>query len=575
MSYRPKALVLQLPTWRSHFLLALIMLSFAGMLTRAIYLQGIRNDFLRQKGESRYSRVIELSAHRGMIVDRNGQPLAISTPVESVWASPDDVEIDSAKLTELSKILGMPSREIRKKLSETSKDFVYIERQLPPDVAAQVVELKIPGIFLQREYRRYYPSGDVMAHVIGFTNSDDNGQEGLELGYQNVLGGQPGSRRVIKDRLGRIVEDVESIRTPRPGQNVTLSIDSQIQYLAYREIKNAVEQNKAKSGSIIVLDSRTGEVLAMATIPTYNPNNREDLKAGLVRNRAVTDNYEPGSTLKPFTIAAGLESGKYTPDTLIQTAPGTLTIGRATIHDAEKSGLLSVSQVIQKSSNVGASKIALSLEPKAMWDMLHSCGFGTAPESGFPGEASGRLRPYENWHPIEQATMSFGNGISVSLLQLARAYTIFTDGGVLMPITFLKKDGQPHGKRVISEKTANEMVKILESVVQPDGTGPLAQVVGYNVAGKTGTAHKVEGNGYAAHRYVASFIGFAPASNPRLIVAVAVDEPSNGKYYGGEVAAPVFSRVMGGALQMLGVPSDAPPNNVVMPSMNAFLKEDM
>lgn len=575
MSYKPRALILQLPGWRSHLLLSLIILSFAGMLTRAVYLQGIRDDFLRQKGESRYSRVIELSAHRGMIVDRNGNPLAISTPVESVWASPEDVEVDSEKLKELARILGMTPGEIRKKLGEEGRDFVYLARQLPPDQAAKVVELKIPGVFLQREYRRYYPSGEVLAHVLGFTNSDDNGQEGLELAYQNTLAGKPGSRRVIKDRLGRIVEDVESIRTPRPGQDLVLSIDSQIQYLAFREIRQAVEENRAKAGEVVVLDARTGEVLAMASMPTFNPNNRDDLKAMLIRNRAVTDNYEPGSTLKPFTIAAALETGKYTPDTVLQTAPGTLTLGRATIHDAEKSGALTVSQIIQKSSNVGASKIALSLAPETMWDMLHDSGFGAPPGSGFPGEASGRLRPYQNWRPIEQATMSFGNGISVSLLQLARAYTIFTDGGMLMPVTFLKGDALPRGKRVISEKTAREMVKMLEMVVQPDGTGPLAQVVGYRVAGKTGTAHKVEGNGYAAHKYVASFVGFAPASNPRLVVAVMVDEPSNGKYYGGEVSAPVFSRVMGGALQILGVPSDAPPNNIVMPAAGRMLRGDM
>lgn len=575
MSYKPKALVLQLPTWRSHLLLALIILSFAGMLTRAIYLQGIRNDFLTQKGESRYSRVIELSAHRGMIVDRNGEPLAISTPVESVWASPDDVEIDSGQFKELTQILGLSPKEVRKKLGEAGKDFVYLSRQLPPDEAAKVVELKIPGIFLQREYRRYYPAGEVMAHVLGFTNLDDNGQEGLELAFQNVLAGKRGSRRVIKDRLGRIVEDVESISTPKPGQDIKLSIDSKIQYLAYREIRRAVEESKARAGAVVVLDSRTGEVLAMASVPTFNPNNRDDLKASLIRNRAVTDSYEPGSTLKPFTIAAALETGRYTPDTLIDTSPGTLKIGRATIHDAEKSGVLTVTQVIQRSSNVGASKIALSLAPETMWTMLHSAGFGTDPGSGFPGEASGRLRPYAHWRPIEQATMSFGNGISVSLLQLARAYTIFTNDGMLMPVSFLKRDTLPEGRQVISAKTAHEMIKILETVVQPDGTGPLAQVMGYQVGGKTGTAHKVEGNGYAAHKYIASFVGFAPASNPRLIVAVMVDEPSNGKYYGGEISAPVFSRVMAGALRILGTPSDAPPDNVVIPASGHMLKGDM
>lgn len=575
MSYRPKVLVLQLPAWRSHLLLMLIILSFIGMLTRAIYLQGIRNDFLRQKGESRYSRVIELSAHRGMIVDRNGEPLAISTPTESVWASPDDVEIDSGQLEALAEILNLPPEEIRKRLGEDGKDFVYLERQLPPDEAARVVELKIPGIFLRRDYRRYYPAGEVMAHVLGFTNTDDNGQEGLELAYQNVLAGKPGSRRVIRDALGRIVEDMESIRAPKPGQDLALSIDSKIQYLAYREIRLAVEDNKARAGAVVVLDARTGEVLAMASVPTFNPNNRDDLKANLVRNRAVTDSYEPGSTLKPFTIAAALETGKYTPDSVLQTAPGTLTIGRATIHDAEKMGALTVTQVIQKSSNVGASKIALSLAPETMWAMLHNSGFGADPGSGFPGEASGRLRPYANWRPIEQATMSFGNGISVSLLQLARAYTIFTNDGKLLPVSFLKRDAQLQGQRVISAGTAHEMVKMLETVVQPDGTGPLAQVMGYRVGGKTGTAHKVEGDGYAPHKYVASFVGFAPASAPRFIVAVMVDEPSNGKYYGGEVAAPVFSRVMAGALRTMAVAPDAPANKAVFPRAGHMLKGDM
>ncbi|MBY0578005.1 MAG: penicillin-binding protein 2 [Burkholderiales bacterium] len=575
MSYRPKALALQLPGWRSHLLLALIILSFAGMLTRAVYLQGIRNDFLRQKGESRYSRVIELSAHRGMIADRNGEPLAISTPVESVWASPGDVEIDSGQLKELAEILNLAPGEIKKRLGEEGRDFVYLERQLPPEQAARIVELKIPGIFLQREYRRYYPSGEVMAQILGFTNSDDNGQEGLELAYQNILAGKPGSRRVIKDRLGRIVEDVESIRTPKPGQDIVLSIDSKIQYLAYREIKHAVEENKARAGAVVVLDSKTGEVLAMANVPTYNPNNREDLKVSLIRNRVVTDSFEPGSTLKPFTIAAALETGKYTPDTVIDTSPGTLSIGSATIHDAHREGLLSVSQIIQKSSNVGASKIALSLAPETMWDMLHNSGFGSDPGSGFPGEASGRLRPYAGWHPIEQATMSFGNGISVSLLQLARGYTIFTNGGMSIPVTFLKRDTLPQGRQVISVKTAHEMTRILETVVQPEGTGPLAQVMGYRVGGKTGTAHKVEGNGYSARKYIASFIGFAPASNPRLIVAVMVDEPSNGKYYGGEISAPVFSRVMAGALRTLGVPFDAQANNIVLPQGDGMLKGDM
>ncbi len=563
MNFRPKALVLQLPAWRSKLLLSVLLVGFFAMLIRAIYLQGINDDFLRQKGESRYSKVIELSAHRGMIFDRNGDPLAVSTPVESVFANPVDVEIDSDQMKELAGILKISSREIDRKLNG-KKDFVYLERGIPPEDAAKVLELRIPGIFLHREYRRYYPSGDVMSHIVGFTNLDDKGQEGIELAYQKELAGSPGSRKVIRDKLGRAVADVDVIRTPRPGQDLMLSIDSKIQYLAYREIRDAVEKAGAKAGSVVVLDARTGEVLGMASVPTFNPNNREGLDPGTIRNRAVTDSYEPGSTLKPFTIAAGLDSGKYTPDSRIDTFGGKLQIGRATIHDDEKMGVLSVTQIIQHSSNVGASRIALSLPPETMWNMFHNCGFGADPDSGFPGEASGRLRPYQSWRPIEQATMSFGNGISVTLLQLARAYTIFANDGVLLPVTFLKRAALPKGRRVISEKTAREMVSILESVVTPQGTGARASILGYSVAGKTGTAHKVEGGGYAAHKYVASFVGFAPASNPRLIVAVMVDEPSGSRYYGGEVSAPVFSRVMSGSLSILNVPADEPQSHYAM-----------
>ena len=571
MSYAPTpAASLQLPVWRSRLLLGVIFIWFVGLIGRDLYLQGWHNDFLRQKGDARYSRVIELTAHRGMITDRFGEPLAISTPVESISASPQDVDITSEKLRQLAKLVDMREDDVKNKLSETRREFVYLKRQLPPEQAAKVVQLNIPGIFLQREYRRYYPAGDVMAHVVGFTGVDDNGQEGMELAYQNLLAGKVGSRRVIKDRLGHIIEDVESIRTPQEGKTLTLSIDQKIQYLAYRELKEAVEANKAKAGGVVVLDAKTGEVLALANMPVYNPNNRDKLHSGSTRNRALTDVFEPGSTLKPFTIAEGLEVGEIKPDTKIDTGSGHFDIGPATVHDAHPSGVLTVAQVIQKSSNVGAAKIALGLKPELMWNMLNQVGFGTVPHSGFPGEASGKLRPYKTWRPIEQATMAYGHGISVSLMQLARAYTIFADGGELMPLSFVKLEEPVAGIQTISAETAAAVRKMLEMVVQPGGTAPRAQIMGYRVAGKTGTAHKLDAaGGYAADRYVASFVGMAPASNPRLIIAVMIDEPSAGQYYGGAVAAPVFSRVMAGALRMLSIPPDAPTNNIVIPPENA------
>jgi cell division protein FtsI (penicillin-binding protein 3) len=562
-------LTLRLPAWRSSVIAGLVFICLAVLAMRALYLQGLHNDFLRAKGDARYSRVIEITPHRGMITDRQGEPLAISTPVESVWASPQDVQINATQAQRLAKLLDMPERELNARLGETKREFVYIQRHLPPEQAAQVMALNIPGIFLQREYRRYYPAGDVMAHVIGFTDVDDNGQEGLELAYQDWLSGKPGSRRVIKDRLGHIIEDVESIKTPQEGHNLTLSIDRKIQYLAYRELKEAVEAHKAKGGEIVVLDARTGEVLALANLPSYNPNNRLKLKPSSTRNRAITDIFEPGSTLKPFTIAAALDAGTVKPDTVIQTAPGTLTIGPATIRDAHIEGALTVAQVIQKSSNVGAAKIALELPSETMWNQFNRVGFGVPPHSGFPGEASGKVRPYHTWRPIEQATMSFGHGISVSLLQLARAYTIFADGGELKPLSFLKLGAPSAGRQAISPLAAEEVRKMLELVVLPGGTAPRAQIAGYQVAGKTGTAHKLNPNGgYAADRYIASFVGMAPASAPRLIVAVMIDEPT-GEYYGGQVAAPVFSKVMGGTLRMLSIPPDAPINNIVIPPENA------
>ncbi len=574
MTHKPTPYIV-LPAWRSRVLGGFLLLGFLGLVVRAIYLQGMHNDFLQQKGESRYSRVIEISAHRGMITDRHGEPLAISTPVESVWASPHDLDATPGQLKKLANLIRMDVVEVRKRISDKKRDFVYLRRHLPPDITAKVVELNIPGIFLKREFRRYYPTGELTAHMLGFTDIDDNGQEGIELGWQDTLAGKSGSRRVIKDRKGRIVEDVESILEPKPGQDIALSIDSKIQYLAYRELKQAMEINKAKAGEIVVLDTQTGEVLALANLPTFNPNNRIKTNSGRARNRVLTDVFEPGSTLKPFTVAAALEAGEIKPDTIFQTAPGTLTIGKATISDSHREGPLTVEQVIQKSSNVGSAKIALTLSPQTLWETFSRSGFGASTGSGFPGEVNGKLRPYQTWRPIEQATMSYGHGIAVNLLQLARAYTLFSEEGKLKPVSLLKINTPVVGKQVISRDTALAVSKMLEMVVLPGGTAPLAQISGYRVAGKTGTSHKIEGNGYAKDRYIATFVGYAPVSKPRLIIAVMLDEPSAGRYYGGTVAAPVFSRVMVSALRILNVPHDAPINNVVLSPAIIGLKGDV
>ncbi|MEK6593752.1 MAG: penicillin-binding protein 2 [Pseudomonadota bacterium] len=567
---------LKLPAWRSRLLLAGLLLWFVALAARAFYLQGLNNDFLRKKGESRYSRVIEISATRGMIVDRNNEPLAISTPVESVAASPADIEITPEQIRKLAALLETDVGEIRTKLADSQREFVYLKRQLPPEQAAKVVELGVPGVFLQREHRRYYPAGEVMAHLIGFTSVDNSGQEALELAFEKQLAGKPGSRRVIKDRLGQIIEDVESIGRPQQGQKLTLSIDTKIQYLAFRELKATIAEHRASAGGIVVIDIASGEVLAMANLPTYNPNNRGKFDPRRTRNRAVTDLFEPGSTLKPFTIAAALEAELVKPDSVIQTAPGQMKVGNRTIQDAHPQGALTVAQVLQKSSNVGAAKMGLALPSETLWKLFSGVGFGTPPRSGFPGEVSGRLRAHKSWLPIEQATMSYGYGISVSLLQLARAYTIFAGDGELKPVTLLKRDGAVEGAPLISPATARELRRMLEMAVGPGGTAPRAQITGYRVAGKTGTARKLEGAGYAHNKYVSSFVGFAPASAPRLIVAVMIDEPTAGQYYGGAVAAPTFSRVMAGALRLLSVTPDAPVNNVALPPPNApEIKEEV
>lgn len=562
----------KLPGWRATALFAILLLGFIIMLGRGVYLQGIHDDFLQKKGDARYSRVIEVSAHRGMITDRNGKPLAVSTPVESVWVSPQDVVADRHQVQKIARVLGMNAEEVKSRMFNTSRDFVYLKRQLPPDQVEQVVSLNIPGVMLQREYRRYYPAGEEAAQTLGFTGQDDNGQEGLELALQGQLGGKPGGQRVIKDRRGSIVEDIGSLREPKHGTDVSLSLDSRIQYQAYRELKNAVVTHHAKSGSVVVLDAKSGEVLALANYPSFNPNNRINVSSQAMRNRAIADQFEPGSTMKPFTVASAIDAGKIHAGTVIRTENGILKIGNRTIHDQHPESMLTVSQIIQKSSNVGAAKIALSLKPETLWQSFSASGFGEQTGSNFPGEAYGRLREAKSWQKIEQATMSYGHGISVNLLQLARAYTVFANDGELMPVSLLKLDAPPESKKVFSGQAARAVRDMLESATSAGGTGPLAQVAGYRVAGKTGTAHKLE-NGRYVDRYVASFVGFAPVSNPRLVVAVMIDEPGNGYYYGGQVAAPVFSKVTSAALHSLNVPNDAPLDNVIEPPANIVKEE--
>ena len=575
MAYnQPVHHIVKLPAWRRRLLLIILLLGFAGLFARSIYLQSLHKEFLQQKGDARYSRTITLQAHRGKITDRNGELLAISSPVESVWASPPDVKITVSQKKQLATLLGIKTKDIDKKIANTQRGFVYIKRRVSPDLAAKVMSLKIAGVFLQREYKRFYPAGDVTAHLVGFTGIDDKGQEGFELAKNAYLSGTAGMRKVIKDRQGRIVEDLDDVKVPQDGRDLVLSIDRRIQYLAFRELSKAVEKHKAKAGAIVVLDAKTGEVLAMVNLPTYNPNNPINIK-GKTRNRAITDIFEPGSTLKPMTASAAMQFGDFTPTTPIQTAPGYMSIGPATIHDSHTYGVLSVAQVIQKSSNVGASKMALSLKREELWSTFNQLGYGARTNIGFPGESSGRLRPYKTWRPIEQATMSYGHGISLTLLQLARSYSVFTNEGELKPVSLLKLSESPVGHQVFSAQVANDVKDMLELVVQPGGTALRAQVAGYRVGGKTGTAHKIGPKGYEKQKYVGSFVGIAPASNPRLIMAVMIDEPSTEKdqYYGGIVAAPVFSAVMADALRMLSVAQDAPNNNVVIPSEVEDFKE--
>ncbi|MES2184665.1 MAG: penicillin-binding protein 2 [Pseudomonadota bacterium] len=549
------------PVWRSKFIVAAIALGFIGLAVRAAYVQVIDNQFFKDQGEARFARTLVLPASRGRIFDRNGELLASSVIAPSIWANPaaldqDDPEVRT-KLKAMAKLLDMPLEALNKKLADDDKTFVYIQRQVDEPIAKKIEALDIKGIHQAREYKRQYPQGEADAHIVGFTNVEDQGQDGIELAFNKELGGKAGSRRVIKDRLGRIVEGIGEETPPTDGQDIQLSVDSKVQFFAYQKLRDAVIANKAKAGSVVVLDSITGEILALANYPSYVPDKRQNLTGEQLRNRALTDVFEPGSTMKPITIATALQLGRVTPTTLIDTNPGRYVVTGSTITDTENHGVLTVEGVIQKSSNIGATKISQRLSAHEMWDSFTATGFGQKPQITFPGAVTGRLRPWKTWRPIEQATMSYGYGLSASLFQMAHSYTVFAHGGEIIPATILKTDGQPApGTRVFTPEIAAEVRHMLQLAASPGGTGPKAQTVGYSVGGKSGTAHKQEGKGYAGNKYRSWFTGIAPIDKPRIIVAVMVDEPSAGKYYGGDVAAPVFSTVVQQTLRMMGVQPD-------------------
>ena len=546
------------PVWRSKFIVAMLALAFIVLFARAAYVQVIGNAFFQRQGEVRFARTLEMPASSGRIFDRNGLLLASSVVAPSIWAIPDDVERNPAKLQQLAKLLGMPMAELNKKLADEDKTFVWLKRQVDEPVAKQIAELKIAGIHQRKEYKRKYPEGEAAAHVVGFANVENRGQEGAELSFEKQLSGKAGARRVIKDRLGRVVEAVGDEVPPVDGQDVQLSIDSKVQFFAYQKLRDAVTAHKAKSGSVVVLDAQTGEVLALANYPSYSPDNRRNLTGAQLRNIAITDTFEPGSTMKPITVAMALEAGKVTPQTQIATAPGTYKLDKFTIRDTHNYGTLTVEGVVQKSSNVGSLKIAQRLSAQEMWDTYTALGYGHKPDLAFPGAATGRVRHWKAWRPVEQATMSYGYGLSASLFQMAHSYTAFSHDGRVIPATLVKApdDTAVEGVRVFSEKNARAVRKMLEMAAGPGGTGQRAQTVGYSVGGKSGTARKQQGKGYASNKYRAWFTGMAPIDKPRVIVAVMVDEPSNGVYYGGAVAAPVFSEVVQQTLRIMGVQPD-------------------
>jgi cell division protein FtsI (penicillin-binding protein 3) len=547
------------PPWRSKFLVALVGLSFCGLLGRALYVQVIGTDFFQKQGEIRYARTLEMPASRGRILDRNGQILASSVPAGSLWAIPKDFDADTAQRKQLAKLIGMTPKELADRLDD-NQNFVWLRRQADDQVAKDVLALNLKGVHEVREYKRQYTEGEAATHVVGFTNVEDKGQEGIELEYDKDLSGRDGTRRVIKDRLGRVVEDIGDNVAPVDGRDVELSIDSKIQFFAYQRIRDAVAQNKAKAGSVVVLDARSGEVLALANYPSYTPGDRRNLTGEQLRNRALTDTFEPGSTVKPFIVGWALETGRVKPDTLIHTAPGKISMGGFVISDSHMHGDLTVSEVIQKSSNIGAMRMGLMFQPREMWELYTEAGFGQKPQIAFPGAVSGRLRPYKTWKPIEQATMSYGYGLSASLFQIAHAYTVFAHDGEFIPVTLAKStaqgdDAKVSGLRVISPETAKTVRHMLSLVTGPGGTAPKAQTIGYSVGGKSGTAYKQEGKGYS-RKYRSWFVGIAPINNPRIIVAVMVDTPTAGLWYGGDVAAPVFSDLVQKTLSTLGVQPD-------------------
>jgi cell division protein FtsI (penicillin-binding protein 3) len=545
------------PIWRSQFIVAVIAAGFLGLVARAAYVQVIDNAFFKRQGTVRFVRTLDLPANRGRILDRNGNILASSVPVPSIWANPEDMERDPVKLKALAKLLGMSTGDLDKKLQDEDKTFVWLKRQVDESVAKDIAALKIKGVYDRKEYKRIYPEGESVAHVVGFTNVENLGQEGVELTFNKALGGKAGSRRVIKDRLGRVVEDIGEMVPPVDGEDLQLSIDSKVQYFAYEKIKESVVTNKAVAGSVVVLDVKTGEVLALVNYPSYSPGKRGNLSGAQLRNRALTDTFEPGSTMKPLVVGLALEKGLIKPETLIQTAPGKLQMGTATITDAHPHGVLSVNEVIQKSSNVGTVKIAMQMQPHDMWEVFTQMGLGQKPQVPFPGAVAGKVRAYKTWRPIEQATMSYGYGLSASLFQLAQAYTVFAHDGEMVPMSLVKTNQQVvSGARVFSPQNAAAIRNMLHMVTIQGGTAPKAQTMGYSVGGKTGTAHKVEGKGYASKKYRGFFVGIAPIDNPRIVVAVMVDEPTNGAYFGGDVAAPVFSQTVQQTLRMMGVQPD-------------------
>jgi len=524
---------------------------------RAVQLQLVQHRFLAGEGAARFTRVAAISAHRGTITDRYGEPLAVSTPVDSVWANPQELAANTEQLQLLARTMHADPLELLRRVSTgLDRAFLYLWRGLQPADARKVRELNISGVNLSREYRRYYPAGEVTGHLLGFTDVDDTGQEGAELAFDHWLGGEDGAKRVIQDSDGNKVEDVESIRAVRPGRDLPLSIDLRLQYLAYRELKAAIRDNRANSGSAVIIDIRTGEVLAMVNQPAYNPNDRSQLNAAAYRNRAATDLFEPGSSIKPFFVAAGLASGRFQPNSIIDTSPGYVQVGTSIIHDEHNLGAIPLSTVLAKSSNVGMARLALALEPRQIWSTLNGLGFGQVTASGFPGESAGQLTNYSHWRSVLITTMSHGYGLSVTPLQLAQGYATLGALGLRRPVSLVRVDAPVPGERVLDRVVSRALLQLLEAVITPDGTGNLARIPGYRVAGKTGTAWKAEGGGYSQNRYVAVFGGVAPVSNPRLAAVVVIDEPSTGKYHGGDVAAPVFSAILGGALRLMGVPPD-------------------